>query len=171
MRTLPLEVRKARLARLLSAGRKPRSSTPSIGKAMARSIRRSLARLGFEGIVSKRRERADVSGPGKHWIKPDAPWPKRLEGYLSSDSAPVGRWAGTLANNIHSTPSTKILEPNMADDPTKRARDNDRIDVSQDYECRYWSEKWNISPEELKRAVSKAGVMVKDVARELGKPA
>jgi hypothetical protein len=59
----------------------------------------------------------------------------------------------------------------MADDPTKRAGDNDRIDVSQDHECRYWSTKWNITPEELKRAVDKAGPMVKDVARELGKAA
>jgi hypothetical protein len=57
----------------------------------------------------------------------------------------------------------------MADDPTKHARDNDRIDVSQDHECRYWSQRFDVSPEELKRAVSKVGVMVDDVARELGK--
>jgi hypothetical protein len=59
----------------------------------------------------------------------------------------------------------------MADDPSKRARDNDRIDVSQDYECRYWSEKFDVTSDELKAAVKKAGPMVKDVARQLGKAA
>ena len=57
----------------------------------------------------------------------------------------------------------------MANDPSKHAADRKRIDVSQDYECRYWSERFKVTPEELKHAVSKAGVMVDDVARELGK--
>jgi hypothetical protein len=57
----------------------------------------------------------------------------------------------------------------MADDPTKTAQDRKRIDVSQDYECRFWSEKWGITPEELKRVVAKVGPMADDVARELGR--
>ena len=57
----------------------------------------------------------------------------------------------------------------MSDDPTKQAADRKRIDVSQDYECRYWSEKFNVSAEELRRAVRKVGPMVEDVARELDK--
>ncbi len=60
-------------------------------------------------------------------------------------------------------------KPPMADDPTKLARDRDRIDVNQDYECRYWSEKFHVSADELKAAVKQAGPMVKDVARHLGK--
>ena len=57
----------------------------------------------------------------------------------------------------------------MADDPTKHASDAQRIDVSQDYECRYWSQKFGVSPDALKRATEKVGPMVDDVARELGK--
>lgn len=58
----------------------------------------------------------------------------------------------------------------MADNPTKQARDRKRIDVSQSYECRYWSEKLGVTPEQLKKAVSRVGPMVKDVQRELNSP-
>jgi hypothetical protein len=51
----------------------------------------------------------------------------------------------------------------MADDPKKRAQDNERIDVSQSYKCRYWSERFSVSPDELKETVTKAGLMAKDV--------
>ncbi|WP_119304696.1 DUF3606 domain-containing protein [Dongia deserti] len=57
----------------------------------------------------------------------------------------------------------------MVDDPTKHAADRLRIDVSQEYECRYWAERFGVSPGELRDAVSKAGPMVEDVARALGK--
>ena len=56
----------------------------------------------------------------------------------------------------------------MADDPKKTATDPKRIDVSQEHECRYWSEKFGISPYELKQAVQAAGPIVGDVARHLG---
>ena len=49
------------------------------------------------------------------------------------------------------------------------ARPRDSIDVSQDYECRYWSQQFRVTPEKLKRAVSKVGAVIDDVARELGK--
>jgi hypothetical protein len=51
----------------------------------------------------------------------------------------------------------------------KLARPRDRIDVSQDYECRYWSQQFRVTPEKLRRAVSKVGAMIDDVARELGR--
>jgi len=58
----------------------------------------------------------------------------------------------------------------MADDKTKKGpTDAKRVNTSEDYEVRYWSEKWNVSPEKLKAAVSKVGPMAEDVARELGK--
>lgn len=57
----------------------------------------------------------------------------------------------------------------MADDPKKTAADRKRIDVSQEHECRYWSEKFGVSPYELKQAVQAVGVMADDVARHLGK--
>jgi hypothetical protein len=43
--------------------------------------------------------------------------------------------------------------------------------TQEDYEVRYWTQKWNVSPEQLAVAVREAGVMVEDVARKLGKPA
>jgi|SoiMetStandDraft_5_1073268.scaffolds.fasta_scaffold11099_5 hypothetical protein len=57
----------------------------------------------------------------------------------------------------------------MADDKTKTAQDGRRIDVHQDYELDYWSNKFGVSKDELKAAVEKAGSMSDDVARELGK--
>jgi uncharacterized protein DUF3606 len=56
----------------------------------------------------------------------------------------------------------------MVDDPSKQHADGRRINISQEHECRYWAEKFGVSPGELKAAVSKAGPMVEDVARELG---
>ncbi len=63
-----------------------------------------------------------------------------------------------------------IREPPMSDDQRKqdwqtgkrnRTNDNDQL--------RYWSEKWKVSQDEVKRAIRKVGPMVKDVARELGR--
>jgi hypothetical protein len=60
----------------------------------------------------------------------------------------------------------------MADDKAlKGGADRKRIDVNEDYECRYWSEKFGVSADELKRAVQKVGPMADDVARALGKAA
>ena len=48
--------------------------------------------------------------------------------------------------------------------------DPDRIDVSEDYELRNWSQKFGVTPEQLMDAVQKVGPMVADVAKHLGKP-
>ena len=57
----------------------------------------------------------------------------------------------------------------MADDKTQTAQDGRRIDVHQDYELDYWSNKFGVSKDELKAAVQRVGTMSDDVARELGK--
>jgi hypothetical protein len=57
----------------------------------------------------------------------------------------------------------------MADDKTKVAQDRRRIDVHQDYELDYWSQKFGVSKDELKAAVQRVGTMSDDVARDLGK--
>jgi hypothetical protein len=59
----------------------------------------------------------------------------------------------------------------MSDDKSKTAADRKRIDVSEDYECRYWSERFGVSADELRQAVERVGPMVDDVARALGKAA
>jgi Protein of unknown function (DUF3606) len=39
--------------------------------------------------------------------------------------------------------------------------------MHEDYEVRYWMEKFGVTREDLERAVQKVGVMAKDVEREL----
>lgn len=57
----------------------------------------------------------------------------------------------------------------MPDDPNKRGpADRERVNVSEEHERRYWSEKFRVTPDELKQAVEKVGPMVEDVRRELG---
>ncbi len=56
----------------------------------------------------------------------------------------------------------------MADDRSNRgAADRTRINLQEDYEVRYWTEKWRVSREQLAAAVHAVGVMVKDVAKKL----
>jgi hypothetical protein len=58
----------------------------------------------------------------------------------------------------------------MADDLKDRgARDRSRVNVHEDYEVRYWTEKWDVTRDQLVEAVQQAGVSAKAVARELGK--
>ncbi|HVW75784.1 MAG TPA: DUF3606 domain-containing protein [Rhizomicrobium sp.] len=58
----------------------------------------------------------------------------------------------------------------MADDKTQRgAQDRSRINVHEDYELRYWTEKWNVTADQLREAVRAVGPMAADVARQLGK--
>ena len=58
----------------------------------------------------------------------------------------------------------------MSDDPNKKGQqDRDRINVNEEHEVRYWTEKFKVSADELKAAVKKAGVMVKDVEKALKK--
>ena len=58
----------------------------------------------------------------------------------------------------------------MADDRNVRgAVDRSRINMQEDYEVRYWTEKWSVTREQLAEAVSAVGVMVKNVAAKLGK--
>jgi len=58
----------------------------------------------------------------------------------------------------------------MADDRTNTGQaDRLRINMNEDYEVRYWTQKWNVSREDLAAAVRTAGVMVKNVAKQLGK--
>jgi hypothetical protein len=56
----------------------------------------------------------------------------------------------------------------MADDPSKKGpQDRSRINTSEGHEVRYWSQKFGVSPEELKAAVRKVGNSAKAVENEL----
>lgn len=54
------------------------------------------------------------------------------------------------------------------DNKTKTApQDAKRINVHEDYEVRYWTQRFGCTAERLKAAVAKVGVMVDDVGAEL----
>lgn len=56
----------------------------------------------------------------------------------------------------------------MADDTSLRGpQDRTRINVNEDYELRYWSDKFGVSKDALKAAVQRVGVMAADVEAEL----
>ena len=56
----------------------------------------------------------------------------------------------------------------MADDLANRGpADRDRVNVNEDWELRYWSDKFGCSEEELRAAVRAVGPMREDVERQL----
>ena len=57
----------------------------------------------------------------------------------------------------------------MADDPSLTGpQDAQRVNIGQPHELRYWSEKFGVSAEALREAVTQVGPMVEDVADYLG---
>jgi hypothetical protein len=58
----------------------------------------------------------------------------------------------------------------MADDlANKGAQDRSRINMSEDYEVKYWTHHLGVSRDELQRAVDKVGNSAASVRKELGK--
>jgi hypothetical protein len=58
----------------------------------------------------------------------------------------------------------------MPDDKTNRGlQDRARVNLSEDYEVRYWAEKFGVSKAELAKAIAKAGESAAAVAKALGK--
>jgi hypothetical protein len=56
----------------------------------------------------------------------------------------------------------------MADDLKQTGKSDDaRINMEQDHEVGYWSEKFGVSRDELRSAVAKVGPMAKDVRQHL----
>lgn len=56
----------------------------------------------------------------------------------------------------------------MTDDKSKTgSQDRTRINLSQDYEVRDWSEKFGVSEDRLRAAVEKVGNQADNVEREL----
>jgi hypothetical protein len=87
--------------------------------------------------------------------------------YIASSHSP----RGISADHRDKTKGTSILrEWAMTDDRSKTdSADRDRINMHEDYEVRYWSQKWQVNREQLADAVRSVGVMVKDVAAKLRK--
>lgn len=59
----------------------------------------------------------------------------------------------------------------MADDTTNRGQqDRLRVNINEEHEVRYWTERFGCSRDELAMAVKKVGVMAADVEKALKKP-
>jgi len=58
----------------------------------------------------------------------------------------------------------------MADNPKERGpQDRARVNMEQDYEVRWWSKKFGVTPDKLRAAVDEVGSSSAAVARQLGK--
>lgn len=58
----------------------------------------------------------------------------------------------------------------MSDDLKNRGQqDRLRVNVHEEHEVRYWTEKWGVSKEQLQKAVAEVGPMAVDVQKKLGK--
>ena len=51
----------------------------------------------------------------------------------------------------------------------RHPQDSSRINVHEDWELRFWSDKWNIPRHQLMDTIKRVGVQVQEVARALGK--
>jgi hypothetical protein len=88
------------------------------------------------------------------------------------DPLPFGRFGGhffvgtpKFDERCHSLGSRR---EKVADDLTKKGpQDRSRVSLTEDYEVRYWSEKFGVSAEELQAAVNKVGNSAKAVEQEL----
>ena len=58
----------------------------------------------------------------------------------------------------------------MIDERTSRAgKDRTRIDIGDDHDLRYWSRRFDVSRNAIRRAVETVGALAEDVAPHLGK--
>jgi hypothetical protein len=58
----------------------------------------------------------------------------------------------------------------MADDKTKkRPQDSNRINLSEDYEVRYWTKELGVSEAMLRQLVERHGLVASKIRRQLGK--
>ncbi len=79
---LPLEMRKGLLAELLDGAAGGIVYADHLEGREGIPMFEAACKMGLEGIVSKRRDKAYCSGPCKHWIKvknPTGAWRQRLE--------------------------------------------------------------------------------------------
>ena len=57
----------------------------------------------------------------------------------------------------------------MADDRSLRGgQDRLRVNMDQEYEARYWSDKFGVSQDDLRAAIAQVGPMVSDLERHFG---
>lgn len=92
----------------------------------------------------------------------------------SPAAARAGR-EGVQIRRIYETRRSMILLEAARKEAANRAlreaargpRDRSVVYVGQDWECRWWSDRFGVTPEVLRTAVRQVGPMVKDVERQL----
>ena len=101
LREQPLEERRARLATLLGDDEAPRLRFSEPFDAPPRDLLESVGRLGFEGVIGKRRGSAYVSRRSLDWIKLKAG--RRQEFVIGGHTAPRGarEGFGALLLGVH----------------------------------------------------------------------
>ena len=58
----------------------------------------------------------------------------------------------------------------MADNKTQTGpADRSRVNINEEYEVEYWSQKFGVTPQQLRDAAKKVGPMAVDVQKALGK--
>jgi hypothetical protein len=57
----------------------------------------------------------------------------------------------------------------MAASFRRHPQDSPRINVHEDWELRYWSDRWNVPRQQLMDTIRRVGAQVQEVARALGK--
>ena len=57
----------------------------------------------------------------------------------------------------------------MPDGTAQKALDREHIDVHEECELRYWTQKFDVTKQQLEAAVREVGTNAEDVAIELGK--
>jgi len=51
----------------------------------------------------------------------------------------------------------------------RHPQDSARINVHDDWELRYWSDRWNVPRHQLMDTIKRVGLQVREVARALGR--
>jgi hypothetical protein len=88
----------------------------------------------------------------------------------------TGRESRSAVRRVYETRrSMVLLEAARREAAVRRARELARglsnksvVYVGEDWECRWWSERFGVSPEALKAAVREVGPMVQDIERHFG---
>ena len=57
----------------------------------------------------------------------------------------------------------------MASLSRRHPQDASRINVHEDWEIRYWTDRWQVPRQQLMDTIKRVGVQVNEVARALGK--
>jgi hypothetical protein len=69
----------------------------------------------------------------------------------------------------HAGSRATAKEDAMADDKLNRGEpDRSKINMSEDYEVKYWTEHLGVTKDELQKVVNRVGTLAKDVEREFG---